>query len=106
MGSEIVNASVLEVPLWQRYADQFPVRENLIYLNHAAVAPLPRRCADALKHLHAAYSSRNDPEIAAHLGEVLWKVGQHDEAQKIWRAALNENPNHESLITVMEKYRP
>ena len=61
---------------------------------------------DALKHLHAAYSSRNDPEIAAHLGEVLWKVGQHDEAQKIWRAALNENPNHESLITVMEKYRP
>ena len=40
-----------ELPLWERYADQFPVRENLIYLNHAAVAPLPRRCADALKHL-------------------------------------------------------
>ena len=51
MGSEIVNASVLEAPLWQRYADQFPVRENLVYLNHAAVSPLPRRCADALKHL-------------------------------------------------------
>jgi len=43
MGSEIVNASVLEAPLWQRYADQFPVRENLVYLNHAAVSPLPRR---------------------------------------------------------------
>src|ERR1044072_1966188 len=28
---------------------------------------------EALKNLHAAYSSRNDPEIAAHLGEVLWK---------------------------------
>ncbi|HUP96908.1 MAG TPA: tetratricopeptide repeat protein [Usitatibacter sp.] len=61
---------------------------------------------DALKNLHAAYSSRNDPEIAAHLGEVLWKVGQRDEAQKIWRAALTENPNHETLITVMQKYRP
>jgi len=51
MGSEIVNASVLEAPLWQRFADQFPVRENLVYLNHAAVSPLPRRCADALKQL-------------------------------------------------------
>src|SRR4051794_30483608 len=51
MGSEIVKASVAELPLWQRYADEFPVRQNLIYLNHAAVAPLPRRGADALKHL-------------------------------------------------------
>jgi tetratricopeptide (TPR) repeat protein len=61
---------------------------------------------EALKHLHAAYTARNDPEIAAHLGEVLWKVGQHDEAQKIWRTALAENPDHETLITVMQKFRP
>lgn len=51
MGPENVKTSVAEVPLWQRYADQFPVRENLVYLNHAAVAPLPRRCAEAMKHL-------------------------------------------------------
>ena len=51
MGLEIVNSSVSELPLWQRYAGQFPVRENLVYLNHAAVAPLPRVTADALKHL-------------------------------------------------------
>jgi selenocysteine lyase/cysteine desulfurase len=51
MGREIEVNSVGGQPLWQRYADQFPVRENLIYLNHAAVAPLSRRCADALKHL-------------------------------------------------------
>jgi selenocysteine lyase/cysteine desulfurase len=51
MARENVNSSVTELPLWQRYADQFPVRENLVYLNHAAVAPLPRVTADALKHL-------------------------------------------------------
>jgi cysteine desulfurase/selenocysteine lyase len=51
MGREIVKDSVAELPLWQRYADQFPVRDNLLYLNHAAVAPLPRVTADALKHL-------------------------------------------------------
>ncbi len=61
---------------------------------------------EALKQLQIAYSSRPDPEIAAHLGEVLWKSGQHDKAEKIWRAALSENPNHESLLAVMQKYRP
>jgi cysteine desulfurase / selenocysteine lyase len=40
-----------ETPLWQRYADQFPVRERLIYLNHAAVAPLSRPAAEAMKEL-------------------------------------------------------
>jgi tetratricopeptide (TPR) repeat protein len=59
---------------------------------------------EALKQLQMAYTSRPDPEIAAHLGEVLWKSGQHDEAQKIWRAALSENPNHEALLAVIQKY--
>src|SRR6202522_1727362 len=37
--------------LWQRYAVEFPVRDHLIYLNHAAVAPLCKPSADAMKHL-------------------------------------------------------
>ena len=36
---------------WQAYREQFPVTANLIYLNHAAVAPLCRRSADAMKAL-------------------------------------------------------
>jgi tetratricopeptide (TPR) repeat protein len=61
---------------------------------------------EALKHLQTAYSAKPDPEIAAHLGEVLWSNGKHDEAQKIWRAALSENPNHETLLAVMQKHHP
>ena len=38
-------------PLWSRYAEQFPVRNRLIYLNHAAVAPLSRAAAEAMKGL-------------------------------------------------------
>ena len=46
------NAKSLSEPaLWERYADQFPVRERLVYLNHAAVAPLVKPAADAMKHL-------------------------------------------------------
>jgi len=48
--------------------------------------------AQALKHLQTAYGARPDPEIRAHCGEVLWSNGKRDEAQKIWRAALTENP--------------
>jgi selenocysteine lyase/cysteine desulfurase len=36
--------------LWEIYQDQFPVREHLIYLNHAAVTPLCRAASDAMKH--------------------------------------------------------
>src|ERR1700729_372417 len=39
------------VGLWDTYASEFPVRQKLIYLNHAAVSPLPRRTADAMHAL-------------------------------------------------------
>src|SRR5690349_7293781 len=46
------HAKSAEAPaLWEQYADQFPVREHLIYLNHAAVAPLCRPAAEAMKWL-------------------------------------------------------
>ena len=41
----------MDTPLWQRYRDQFPVANNLVYLNHAAVAPLCRRAAEAMQGL-------------------------------------------------------
>ena len=49
----MTNALVEEQrpPLWERYADQFPVRRNLIYLNHAAVAPLAGPAAEAMRNL-------------------------------------------------------
>ena len=45
------TAAVAGEPLWRRYRDQFPVTEQLIYLNHAAVAPLPRPAAEAMQGL-------------------------------------------------------
>lgn len=38
-------------PLWEQYREQFPVTKNLVYLNHAAVAPLSRRASDAMQWL-------------------------------------------------------
>lgn len=39
--------------LWRQYEDQFPVRRNLVYLNHASVAPLCRPAAEAMQKLAA-----------------------------------------------------
>jgi len=50
MGYEKLSG-VLEEPLYARYRDQFPVADRLIYLNHAAVAPLCRPAATAMKAL-------------------------------------------------------
>lgn len=36
-------------PLWRQYRNQFPVAGRMIYLNHAAVSPLPKGCAEALQ---------------------------------------------------------
>jgi selenocysteine lyase/cysteine desulfurase len=51
MAGETGKNPVKELPLWQQYADQFPVRQSLVYLNHAAVAPLCKPAADAMKRL-------------------------------------------------------
>ena len=53
MGFKKIADSVAEesIPLYQQYRDEFPVSQELIYLNHAAVAPLCRRAADAIKNL-------------------------------------------------------
>src|SRR5882724_10019315 len=37
--------------LWKKYRDQFPVTKNLVYLNHASIAPLCPPAADAMRHL-------------------------------------------------------
>jgi selenocysteine lyase/cysteine desulfurase len=51
MSTELDAMSVDAPPLWEVYAHQFPVRQRQVYLNHAAVAPLCKPAADAMKRL-------------------------------------------------------
>ena len=60
----------------------------------------------ALVHLEDAYRQRPDPEIAAHIGEVLWALGRHDEARKVWAEARQRHPDNEVLGAVIEKFQP
>jgi len=60
----------------------------------------------ALEFLRRAYATRADPEIAAHIGEVLWKQGNRAEAQEVWQSSLKDNPQNESLLDVIKKFKP
>lgn len=58
----------------------------------------------AAEQLRRAYNAQPDPEIAAHLGEVLWQQGKTDEAKTIWKAALKDNPDNEVLLSTTKKF--
>lgn len=61
--------------------------------------------SQALEYLEKAYLVHKDPEIAAHLGEVLWKQGREIDALKTWDDALKESPDNEILINTRNKYK-
>jgi len=60
----------------------------------------------ALDALNKAFALRADPEIAAHLGEVLWAMGRKDEARKTWGDALKANPGNDVLVGTVKKFAP
>ena len=57
----------------------------------------------AYEFITKAYTIQEDPEIAAHLGEVLWKQGKQNEAISIWQSSLEKFP--ENLILIETKNR-
>ena len=58
----------------------------------------------AVQALRKAYDMQADPEIAAHLGEVLWKQGLQVEAKKIWGLALIAHPGNAVLLATAKKF--
>ncbi|MFY9260203.1 MAG: tetratricopeptide repeat protein [Gallionella sp.] len=61
---------------------------------------------ESIKWLKRAFASNPDPEIASHLGEVLWAHGDKEAAQKVWQDSLKINPNNALLQAVMKKFNP
>jgi tetratricopeptide (TPR) repeat protein len=53
--------------------------------------------------LRRAYEARPDPEIAVHLGEVLWSKGQKADAQKLWRDAQSKDPQNDTLKSTLAR---
>jgi tetratricopeptide (TPR) repeat protein len=59
----------------------------------------------AVDTLRRAYNGRPDAEIGAHLGEVLWMLGEREAAERVWQESLKASPENESLIKTIERLR-
>jgi tetratricopeptide (TPR) repeat protein len=53
--------------------------------------------------LERAWDRSEDPEVAAHLGETLWRLGRPAEAKQIWDEALADNPDSPPLKRAIER---
>jgi uncharacterized protein HemY len=61
--------------------------------------------AEAQRILQTAYATKPDAEIAAHLGEVLWTLGQRDQAIAIWKEGMLINSANDTLLETLKRLR-
>ena len=59
----------------------------------------------AADQLRRAWQGRPDGEIGAHLGEVLWVLGERSQAEGIWREALEASPDSETLKKTIQRLK-
>ena len=64
------------------------------------------RLEEAVGYLEKARQLRNDPEVAAHLGEVLWVLGRKDDARQIWNTALEKHPQDGKILEAIKRLAP
>lgn len=60
----------------------------------------------ALYYLKMAWEKNQDSEIGAHLGEVLWMSGQHDEARRVFELSRELAPDNTVLLEVLNRLKP
>ncbi len=58
---------------------------------------------EAARLLQEAFKAQPDAEIGAHLGEVLWSMGQQDQARAVWRQGLQLNPDNGTLKDTLKR---
>ncbi|MBM4218320.1 MAG: tetratricopeptide repeat protein [Gammaproteobacteria bacterium] len=56
--------------------------------------------------LERAWDLSEDPEVAAHLGETLWRMGRREDARRLWDEALADNPDSPPLKRAIERRAP
>jgi tetratricopeptide (TPR) repeat protein len=61
------------------------------------------RKEEALTELRRAFTKQKDAEIAAHLAEVLWMLGQKDESHKYFEESRKIDPENRSLKRAIDK---
>jgi tetratricopeptide (TPR) repeat protein len=60
----------------------------------------------AAEVLRSAWQSGKDADVGVHLGEVLWKEGQHEQAQHIFDEVRRIDPHNPNLQETIKRLQP
>jgi Flp pilus assembly protein TadD len=58
----------------------------------------------AVELLQQAFNAFPDHEVAAHLGEVLWKLKRNSEAKSVWQKGLDQKPNSSIIKETLQRF--
>jgi predicted negative regulator of RcsB-dependent stress response len=61
---------------------------------------------EARDHLQKAYDMTADGEIGAHLGEVMWAMGDKNAARAVWDKARRDSPGNAVLEETLRRLSP
>jgi len=61
--------------------------------------------AEAVRELRQAYTSYQEPAVAAHLGEALWVTGAQEEARQIWQQGIKQAPDDTTIPATMKRLK-
>ena len=85
---------VQQKPSWGYYGDATAVAALCRHLD---------RNDESEALLREAHKAFPDPEVAAHLGEVLWVQGRQFEARDVWRDGLSRVPDHPIILEALKR---
>lgn len=95
-----------------RYEEALTLLESAIALNPGDPATTDSlawaqyklgRYEDALQNIRRAFAVFPDPEVASHMGEILWMMGRRDEALAVWQRALEGAPDDPLVTEAMQR---
>ena len=91
-GTRLIERAVTERP------DSYAIQDSMGWALVQA-----SRFDEGKAWLDKAWDGSEDPEVAAHLGETLWRMGRTEEARKLWDEALARNPDSRPLKRAIER---
>ena len=108
LGYTLADATDRHAEAYELIKRALELRPNDFYILDSMGWVLYRlgRLDEAIEYLRKALSIRLDPEIAAHLGEVLWVRGEREQAKEVWETALQLTPEDTRLLDVIERFDP
>jgi tetratricopeptide (TPR) repeat protein len=91
-GLQLIERALAEKP------DSYAIQDSMGWALVQAGRP-----EEGKSWLERAWDGSEDPEVAAHLGETLWRLGRVAEARQLWDQALADHPDSPALKRAIER---